>query len=101
MNSPHILVVDDEEDIAELVRYNLTSEGYHVSCAGSGEDAIRLIRSKTGLIWWFWIIMLPGMSGIKVAETLRSDPKFHEYSHHHADRQRRRNGYRHRTGAGR
>ena len=41
-----ILVVDDEEDIAELVRYNLTSEGYHVSCTGSGEDAIRLIRSE-------------------------------------------------------
>ena len=75
MNTPRILVVDDEEDIAELVRYNLTAEGYHVCCAGSGEDAIRLIRSEPfDLV--VLDIMLPGISGIKVAETLRSDPKF-------------------------
>jgi two-component system, OmpR family, alkaline phosphatase synthesis response regulator PhoP len=75
MDTPRILVVDDEEDIAELIRYNLTAEGYRVSCAGSGEDAIRLIRSKPfDLV--VLDIMLPGISGIKVAETLRSDPKF-------------------------
>jgi two-component system phosphate regulon response regulator PhoB len=75
MDMYRILVVDDEEDIAELVRYNLTSEGYHVSCTGSGEDAIRLIRSEPfDLV--VLDLMLPGMSGIRVAETLRSDPKF-------------------------
>jgi two-component system alkaline phosphatase synthesis response regulator PhoP len=75
METPRILVVDDEEDIAELLRYNLTAEGYRVSCAGSGEDAIRLIRSEPyDLV--VLDIMLPGISGIKVAETLRSDPKF-------------------------
>ena len=75
MDRYRILVVDDEEDISELVRYNLTSEGYHVSCTGSGEDAIRLIRSEPfDLV--VLDIMLPGMNGIKVAETLRSDPKF-------------------------
>ncbi len=75
MDMSHILVVEDEEDIAELVRYNLTAEGYRVRCAGSGEDAIRLIRSEPfDLV--VLDIMLPGMSGIKVAETLRSDPKF-------------------------
>ena len=47
MDTSRILVVEDEEDIAELVRYNLTAEGYRVSCAGSGEDAIRLIRIRT------------------------------------------------------
>ena len=74
MDMYRILVVDDEEDIAELVRYNLTSEGYHVSCTGSGEDAIRLIRSEPfDLV--VLDLMLPGMSGIKVAKTLRSDPK--------------------------
>lgn len=75
MDTPRILVVDDEEDIAELVRYMLTSEGYRVSCAGSGEDAVRLIRSE-GFDLVVLDLMLPGMSGIKVAETLRSDPKF-------------------------
>jgi len=75
MDTPRILVVDDEEDIAELIRYNLTAEGYRVSCAGSGEDAIRLIRTKPfDLV--VLDLMLPGISGIKVAETLRSDPKF-------------------------
>jgi two-component system, OmpR family, alkaline phosphatase synthesis response regulator PhoP len=75
MDRSRILVVDDEEDIAELVRYNLTSEGYHVSCTGSGEDAIRLIR-KGEFDLVVLDIMLPGMSGIRVAETLRSDPKY-------------------------
>jgi two-component system phosphate regulon response regulator PhoB len=75
MDTPRILVVDDEEDIAELVRYNLTAEGYRVRCAGSGEDAIRMIRSEPyDLV--VLDLMLPGMSGIKVAQTLRSDPKF-------------------------
>lgn len=75
MDTYSILVVDDEEDIAELIRYNLISEGYHVSCTGSGEDAIRLIRSEPfDLV--VLDLMLPGMSGIRVAETLRSDPKF-------------------------
>jgi two-component system, OmpR family, alkaline phosphatase synthesis response regulator PhoP len=75
MDTPHILVVDDEEDIAELVRYNLTAEGYRVRCTGSGEDAIRRVRSEPfDLV--VLDIMLPGMSGIKVAQTLRSDSKF-------------------------
>ena len=75
MDTYSILVVDDEEDIAELVRYNLTAEGYRVTCTGSGEEAIRLIRSEPfDLV--VLDIMLPGMSGIKVAKTLRSDPKF-------------------------
>ena len=36
-----ILVVDDEKDILELVRYNLVREGYKVVCAASGEDALK------------------------------------------------------------
>ena len=74
MDAPRILVVDDEEDIAELVRYNLISEGCHVTCTGSGEDAVRLIRSE-GFDLVVLDLMLPGMSGIKVAKTLRLDPK--------------------------
>jgi two-component system phosphate regulon response regulator PhoB len=74
MDTYSILVVDDEEDIAELIRYNLISEGYHVSCTGSGEAAIRLIRTEGFDL--VVLIMLPGISGIKVAQTLRSDPKF-------------------------
>jgi len=40
MPKEHILVVEDEEDILELVRYNLSREGYHVICVTSGEEAL-------------------------------------------------------------
>jgi two-component system phosphate regulon response regulator PhoB len=75
MNISRILVVEDEEDIAELVRYNLTAKGYAVFCAGSGEDAVRMIRSERFDIIVL-DIMLPGMSGIDVAKKLRSEPEF-------------------------
>ena len=42
MKKKHILVVDDEEDILELVRYHLDREGYVVTCAGTGEEALKL-----------------------------------------------------------
>jgi DNA-binding response OmpR family regulator len=41
MSKEKILVVDDEEDILELVRYNLDREGYKVTCATSGEEALK------------------------------------------------------------
>lgn len=69
-----ILVVDDEEDISELVRYNLASEGYEITCAASGEEAIRLVGSKP-LDLLVLDLMLPGISGIDVARKLRSDQK--------------------------
>jgi two-component system phosphate regulon response regulator PhoB len=75
MNVARILIVEDEEDIAELVRYNLRLKGYAVICAGSGEDAVRMIRSERfDLV--VLDIMLPGMSGIDVAKKLRSEPEF-------------------------
>ncbi len=44
MVNDRILVVDDEEDLAELVSYNLTKEGYQVTCVGSGEMALSEAR---------------------------------------------------------
>ena len=46
MAKEKILVVDDEEDILELLRFNLLREGYNVSCAASGEEALRLAQSE-------------------------------------------------------
>ena len=46
MAGEKILVVDDEEDIRELVRYNLAREGYQVTTVGSGEEALKLIGAK-------------------------------------------------------
>ena len=42
----HILVVDDEEDLLELVRYNLSKEGYEVTCVSSGEEALKAARKQ-------------------------------------------------------
>jgi two-component system phosphate regulon response regulator PhoB len=68
-----ILVVDDEEDIQELVRYNLAKEGYQVECAGSGEDGIKNARAKNpNLI--VLDLMLPGVDGLDVCRVLKSDP---------------------------
>ena len=50
-----ILVVDDEVDIRELVRLNLTREGYEVLDCESGEQALSLSRSNTARIWSCWI----------------------------------------------
>ena len=73
MTKENILVVDDEEDILELVQFNLLREGYQVSCAATGEAALDLARSKTpGLI--VLDLMLPGMDGLEVARHLKDDP---------------------------
>jgi len=45
MANAKILVVDDEEDIVELVRFNLANEGYQIACARSGEDALKELRT--------------------------------------------------------
>jgi two-component system phosphate regulon response regulator PhoB len=75
MDPLHILLVEDEEDIAELIRYHLTAAGYAVTWVESGEDAVRSVRSRRfDLV--VLDIMLPGMSGIDVAKILRSDAEF-------------------------
>jgi two-component system alkaline phosphatase synthesis response regulator PhoP len=73
---PHekILIVDDEEDILELLKYNLSREGYKVSCAASGEETLRAVRSGIpDLI--VLDLMLPGMDGLDVARQLKNDLK--------------------------
>jgi len=74
MNKETLLVVDDEEDILELVRYNLTRDGYTVICAASGEDARRIIASeKIDLL--VLDLMLPGMDGLELTRRLKGEPQ--------------------------
>jgi len=69
-----ILVVDDEEDILELVRYNLARDGYRVVCAASGEQALSRAKSEPfDLI--VLDLMLPGIDGLEVAKRLKSKPE--------------------------
>jgi len=70
MSKEKILVVDDEEDILELVRYNLVREGYTVACAESGEAALKAAASDpVDLI--ILDLMLPGIDGLEVARRLK------------------------------
>jgi two-component system alkaline phosphatase synthesis response regulator PhoP len=74
MPKENILVVDDEEDILELLKYNLSREGYKVSCAASGEETLRAVRSQIpDLI--VLDLMLPGIDGLDVARQLKNDVK--------------------------
>ncbi|WP_294134034.1 response regulator transcription factor [uncultured Clostridium sp.] len=72
MANEKILVVDDEEHIAELISYNLTSNGYKVVIANNGIDAIKLaIEEKPNLI--LLDLMIPGKDGYDVCKDVRSN----------------------------
>ena len=74
MSKERILVVDDEEDILELARYNLVREGYSVDCVSSGESALAAARKQLpDLI--LLDLMLPGIGGLDVCRSLRRDSK--------------------------
>lgn len=73
MAGESILVVEDEEDIAELVVYNLEQDGYCVSVASCGEEGLRLARHNPPDLLLL-DLMLPGVGGLEVCRSLRSDP---------------------------
>ncbi|WP_406856326.1 MULTISPECIES: phosphate regulon transcriptional regulator PhoB [unclassified Alsobacter] len=68
--APHILIVEDEEALTLLLRYNLEAEGYDVETVARGDEADLRIRERTpDLILLDW--MLPGLSGIELCRRLR------------------------------
>jgi two-component system phosphate regulon response regulator PhoB len=68
--TPHVLVVEDEDSLATLLQYNLQKEGYEVSLAGDGEEALLSVEERLpDLIVLDW--MLPKVSGIEVCRRLR------------------------------
>lgn len=72
-----ILLVDDEQDILEIVKYNLVAEGYLVSTAENGKKAlIEALKFKPHLI--ILDVMMPGMDGIETCEKLRKIPELAE-----------------------
>ena len=68
--APHILIVEDEEPLTLLLRYNLEAEGYNVEVVSRGDEAeLRLRETVPDLVLLDW--MLPGLSGIELCRRLR------------------------------
>lgn len=74
MVNPSILVVEDEENIRELVSYNLIKEGYQVAGVATGEDALRAVEAKPPDLVLL-DLMLPGVDGLTVCRKLKSSAK--------------------------
>jgi two-component system phosphate regulon response regulator PhoB len=72
MAKQKILAVDDEEDILELLRFNLTKEGFSVLCAATGEEGLKTAHSQRPDVILL-DLMLPGMDGLEVARRLKKE----------------------------
>lgn len=74
-DSPKILIVDDEQDILELIEFNLLKDGYQVFMASNGQDAIveaKKVRPDLVIL----DVMMPKMDGIEACRQLRALPEF-------------------------
>ncbi len=74
MAKENILIVDDEEDVLELLRFNLEKNGYKIDTAISGEEALTKARAKLPALI-ILDLMLPGIDGLEVCKKLKSDSK--------------------------
>jgi len=68
----HILVVDDEKDILDLIKYNLTKEGYAVTTALNGKEALEKADAQTDLV--ILDLMMPVLDGFDTCRRLKSNP---------------------------
>ena len=73
MNDYRILVVDDEEDLCEILKFNLENEGYEVDTANSAEEALKMTISSYHLL--LLDVMMGEISGFKMANILKKDKK--------------------------
>ncbi len=73
MNNYRILVVDDEEDLCEILKFNLENEGYEVDTANSAEEALRMDIAGYNLL--LLDVMMGEISGFRMANMLKKDKK--------------------------
>ncbi len=69
-----ILIVDDEKDILQMLEYNLKNEGFWVSCAQDGKEALQKIKEQ-GPDLVILDLMLPEIDGLEVCKILKKDPR--------------------------
>lgn len=75
MESPKVLVVDDETHIVELVKFNLEKEGYRVVVSYDGLSALEMVKSEQPDLV-ILDIMLPSMDGFEVCKALKQNPEY-------------------------
>ena len=92
MNDYRILVVDDEEDLCEILKFNLENEGYLVDTANSAEEALKTDLTKYDLL--LLDVMMGEISGFKMASMLKKNKARRHYSYHFHYCQRYRKRYR-------
>lgn len=73
MPGKNILVVEDDRALAGVLEYNLSSEGFNVTCAMDGQDALNQARAKTPDLVLL-DVMIPVLDGVQVCRQLRSEP---------------------------
>jgi DNA-binding response OmpR family regulator len=69
----HVVLVEDEVNIAEAIRFLLSNDGWRVQTIANGESAVEVIRNAAPDLVML-DVMLPGKSGFEILEELRSDP---------------------------
>ncbi|MEW8955187.1 response regulator, partial [Clostridium sp.] len=72
MSEEKILVVDDEDHILELIKFNLEKEGYKVITCGNGIEALKLIKEEMPKLILL-DLMLPGMDGYDICKAIRRE----------------------------
>jgi DNA-binding response OmpR family regulator len=68
-----VLLIEDEPNIIEAIRFILSREGWRVDTHSNGEDAVEMVRSKTPDVV-ILDVMLPGRSGYDILREMREDP---------------------------
>ncbi|MBI5125417.1 MAG: response regulator, partial [Planctomycetes bacterium] len=74
MPKKEILVVEDEKDLTELIKYNLEKEGFQVFSASNGEEGLKLVQRKRPALVLL-DLMLPVIDGLEVCRRIKKDPQ--------------------------
>jgi two-component system alkaline phosphatase synthesis response regulator PhoP len=72
MGKANILIVEDDEDIQQLVSYNLIKNGFHATCADTGEEGLQKLQTG-GIDCILLDLMLPGLNGLEVCRAIKKN----------------------------